>query len=67
MIWSFRERLAKTEKDAVIWDEFQRQLVEQGLCHQDLTIKPERRVPALRGHLWLELRSDVLSFFGFGM
>ncbi len=30
-VWLFRERLAKTGKDPAIWEEFQRQLDEQGL------------------------------------
>ncbi len=49
-IWLFRERLAKTGKDAAIWEEFQRQLEAQGLMIKRGVIQDATFITADPGH-----------------
>jgi IS5 family transposase len=49
-IWLFRERLAQTGKDTVIWEEFQRQLETQGLTIQRGVIQDATFITADPGH-----------------
>ena len=49
-IWLFRERLAQTGKDAVIWEEFQRQLETRGLTIKQGVIQDATFITADPGH-----------------
>lgn len=49
-IWLFRERLAQTGKDTVIWDEFQRQLEVQGLTIKRGVMQDASFITADPGH-----------------
>lgn len=49
-IWLFRERLAQTGKDTVIWEEFQRQLEAKGLTIKRGVIQDTTFVTADPGH-----------------
>lgn len=49
-IWLFRERLAQTGKDVVIWEEFQRQLEIRGLTIKRGTIQDATFITADPGH-----------------
>ncbi len=49
-VWLFRERLAKTGKDTVIWDEFQRQLEVQGLTIRRGVMQDASFITADPGH-----------------
>jgi len=49
-VWLFRERLAITGKEAAIWDEFQRQLDEQGLTIKRGVMQDASFITADPGH-----------------
>ncbi|MDN7026251.1 IS5 family transposase [Methanoculleus sp. FWC-SCC1] len=49
-VWLFRERLAKTGKETLIWDEFQRQLEEQGLTIKRGVMQDASFITADPGH-----------------
>jgi len=49
-VWLFRERLATTGKDTVIWDEFQRQLEVQGLTIRRGVMQDASFITAGPGH-----------------
>jgi len=49
-VWLFRERLAKTGKDTVIWEEFQRQLEVQGLTIRRGVMQDASFITAGPGH-----------------
>jgi len=49
-VWLFRERLAQTGRDTVIWDEFQRQLEAQGLTIKRGVIQDATFITADPGH-----------------
>ena len=49
-VWLFRERLAITGKETAIWDEFQRQLDEQGLTIKRGVMQDASFITADPGH-----------------
>jgi IS5 family transposase len=49
-VWLFRERLATTGKETAIWDEFQRQLNEQGLTIKRGVMQDASFITADPGH-----------------
>ena len=49
-VWLFRERLATTGKETAIWDEFQRQLEEQGLTIKRGVMQDASFITADPGH-----------------
>jgi len=53
-VWLFWERLAKTRKDTAIWDEFQRQLGEQGLTIKRGVIQDASFITTDPGHAFAD-------------
>lgn len=49
-VWLFRERLANTGKDLLIWEEFQRQLDQQGLAINQGVLQDATFITADPGH-----------------